>query len=394
MAGASQYESSDNCIKPLGKVLIFGLTVSKTLVSTGESPCTIVHAREKGRRTLSEDSSGHSYERLPFAISIADLEQDDAPLVYVNRAFEKLTGYSSESVLGRNCRFLQGEETDTGTVAELASAVAEGREVEATILNYRADGNPFWNRLTMAPLGNHSEDDSGRYFVGFQRLVEDRQEPADRATTTDQQLAEVQHRVKNHLSMIVSMIRIQAPRSGDVRDAFDTLARRVEALQLLYQEMDQAGLAKATDKIIPLGAYLGRIASAINHIDGRKGVKLNFTSETLTVPVETAGRIGLVVSEIITNSMQHAFADRDRGVVEVRCKTLSDDLLRITIEDDGAGLPEDCNWPHEGNLGARIVRELLKGMNAKLDLSSETAGTTINIDIPLNEQAELIDQHR
>ena len=243
----------------------------------------------------------------------------------------------------------------------------------------------------MGPLKDEAGD--CRHYVGFQCDLGTGDKP-EMDAATDRQLAEVQHRVKNHLSMIVGMIRIQASRAKDPREAFDTLARRVEALQLLYQEMDRAGAASATAKIIPLGAYLGRIASAINHIDGREGVKMNFMADTVTVPVETAGRIGLVLSEILTNAMQHAFQERSVGVVNVRCELLSNDMLRLTVEDDGQGMPDDCNWPHEGNLGARIVRELIKGMNGTLEVGRLTAGSIVHIDIPLEQQAKLIESER
>lgn len=328
-----------------------------------------------------------AWERLPFSLTIADLEQVDEPLVFVNRAFERMTGYASSSVLGRNCRFLQGEDTDPATVKKLGDAIRARRQVEATIYNYRADGEGFWNRLVMSPL----EDVDGRvrFFVGIQYDT-GKPDHAPAGSAIEKQLAEVQHRVKNHLSMIVGMIRIQARRQGEQATEFHQLARRVEALQLLYQEMDAAGAASATDKIIPLGAYLSRIASALNYLDGRQGIKVQFHSDEIAVQVETAARVGLIVSEILTNSLQHAFADRGDGVVSVNARKMSNELLRISMEDDGTGIPEDCNWPQEGNLGSRIVRQLVEGLGGQIDVIRGQVGTIINLDIPLERQDALI----
>ncbi|ABC63064.1 blue-light-activated histidine kinase [Erythrobacter litoralis] len=332
-----------------------------------------------------------AWGRLPFSLTIADISQDDEPLIYVNRAFEQMTGYSRSSVVGRNCRFLQGEKTDPGAVERLAKAIRNCEEVEETIYNYRADGEGFWNHLLMGPL--EDQDEKCRYFVGIQVDMGQSESP-DRATELDRQLAEVQHRVKNHLAMIVSMIRIQSSQAGGVGSQFDSLSRRVEALQLLYQEMDIAGAAKATDKIIPLGAYLGRIASAINHIDGRGAIKVNVQADTVDVPVETAGRIGLLVSEVLTNALQHAFSDRASGVVQLRSSVMSGEQLRVTVEDDGRGIPEDCDWPNEGNLGSRIVRQLVQGLGAELNVTRGGTGTIVNIDIPLSQQKTLIADER
>ncbi|WP_375290848.1 PAS domain-containing protein [Qipengyuania sp.] len=326
-------------------------------------------------------------ERIPFALTIADIEQPDEPLVFVNRAFEKMTGYSRSAVLGRNCRFLQGEDTDPETVKELGRAIRAKESIEATIWNYRADGEGFWNRLVMSPL----EDKEGhcRYFIGIQYDIGSQRNHVPRLEA-EKQLAEVQHRVKNHLAMIVGMIRIQARTQTEAGKEFDQLARRVEALQLLYQEMDAAGAGSATDKIIPLGAYLSRISSALNYLDGRQGIKVQFQADEMAVEVETAARIGLIMSEILTNSLQHAFPDRQDGVVTLSARRMSGDLLRISMEDDGVGIPKDCNWPQEGNLGSRIVRQLVQGLGGQIDVIRGQVGTIINLDIPLGEQQRLI----
>ena len=85
-------------------------------------------------------------------ITIADASLPDNPLIYANAGFERLTGYSVADVLGRNCRFLQGPGTDPATVDTLRTAIREKREVTVQLLNYRKDGTPFWNRLSITPV--------------------------------------------------------------------------------------------------------------------------------------------------------------------------------------------------------------------------------------------------
>nr|WP_202389913.1 ATP-binding protein [Parapontixanthobacter aurantiacus] len=139
-----------------------------------------------------------------------------------------------------------------------------------------------------------------------------------------------------------------------------------------------------------MGAYLGRIASAIAHIDGREGIRVNFDADKIAVPVETAARTGLIFSEVLTNSLQHAFEDRSEGLVEARVKQLSGSTLRISVMDDGTGMPADHDWPNNGNLGSRIVRNLVAGLNGDLNVDTKIKGTTITLDIPLDEQADII----
>jgi len=117
-----------------------------------------------GLRTLTLNES-------PIGISIADATREDLPLIYVNDGFCDLTGYDREEVIGRNCRFLQGDGTDPGTVTELREALAAERPVAVEIRNYRKDGSMFWNRLSITPV----EDDAGTvtHFFGFQEDITD-----------------------------------------------------------------------------------------------------------------------------------------------------------------------------------------------------------------------------
>ncbi len=86
------------------------------------------------------------------AMVIADLRQPDLPVVYTNPAFTRMTGYSGEETLGRNCRFLQDADTDQPGVAELRAAIAQRREAKVLLRNYRKSGEPFWNEVTLTPL--------------------------------------------------------------------------------------------------------------------------------------------------------------------------------------------------------------------------------------------------
>ena len=97
---------------------------------------------------------------------LTDPRLDDHPIVYVNDPFLEMTGYSADEVLGRNCRFLQGEDTDETAIDELRSAIADERPVTVELVNYRKDGSPFWNQVHISPV----RDGEGRlvHFVGVQ----------------------------------------------------------------------------------------------------------------------------------------------------------------------------------------------------------------------------------
>ncbi len=97
---------------------------------------------------------------------VADPNLPDCPLVYVSEGFVAMTGYGSDEILGHNCRFLQGEDTDPAEVAKLRKAIARGEGVTSRLLNYRKDGTPFWNLLTMTPI--RGADGAVTKIVGVQ----------------------------------------------------------------------------------------------------------------------------------------------------------------------------------------------------------------------------------
>lgn len=110
-----------------------------------------------------------SEEEREKSVVITDPSRPDNPIIYVSEVFETQTGYSPEEVLGRNCRFLQGPETDPKAAQAIREALAAQSEITIDILNYRKDGTQFWNRLRIRPLF----DDNGRllYYVGAQNPI-------------------------------------------------------------------------------------------------------------------------------------------------------------------------------------------------------------------------------
>jgi len=99
-------------------------------------------------------------------ITLSDPDQDDNPIVYANKAFELISGYSNEETVGRNCRFLQGQEKDQEELQQVREAIKNAKPVEVTLKNFRKNGELFYNRLSITPLF----DSEGHliYFLGVQ----------------------------------------------------------------------------------------------------------------------------------------------------------------------------------------------------------------------------------
>ena len=131
--------------------------------------------------------------RMPMIITNPRIA--DNPVVFVNDAFCRLTGYAREEIVGRNCRFLQGQETDASTIARIREAVRAVRPIEIDIRNHRKDGTPFWNRLLLAPV----HDASGQlawFFASQVDVTLERERLAGLETHNAALLAELGDRVR------------------------------------------------------------------------------------------------------------------------------------------------------------------------------------------------------
>jgi phosphoserine phosphatase RsbU/P len=142
-------------------------------------------------------------------ITIADLSLPDNPLIYANAGFERLTGYSVAEVIGRNCRFLQGPATDPATVDALRRAVHERHALTVQLLNYRKDGTPFWNRLSITPVA----DASGvvTHFIGVQSDVTAEKEARDALQEANRRLKEAGEALRQDLQAAAALQRALLP---------------------------------------------------------------------------------------------------------------------------------------------------------------------------------------
>lgn len=166
--------------------------------------------RAKSRQTAEERLSGNADPAgIPFdlvrralsttaeGITISNPSLPDNPLIYVNEGFEKLTGYTVQEVLGKNCRFLQGGRTDPTAAEEIRAAVRDQRPCVVELLNERKDGTAFWNRLSITPV----RDSAGNvtHFIGIQSDITNRKEAEEALSLAKDELQKTNEEMKRAL---------------------------------------------------------------------------------------------------------------------------------------------------------------------------------------------------
>ncbi len=164
----------------------FPMELTLTRIIRGEGDIVVAVVRDISERKEAEFQlklQGRTIEASRLGVSIVDATDPTRPLIYVNPAFEAVTGYARDEVIGRNCRFLQGPDADPDAVAEIRRAIAEERDARVLLRNHRKDGTAFWNELLITPI----RDDEGRvtHFLGLQDDVSERVENATRLAESE-----------------------------------------------------------------------------------------------------------------------------------------------------------------------------------------------------------------
>jgi two-component sensor histidine kinase len=177
--------------------------------------------------------------------------------------------------------------------------------------------------------------------------------------------------------MITALVRVEARKAQGQPDMhlFDRLAGRINSIQLVYKLLSEGGHGEHID----LGVYLSDVASSIMHASAMEGIRLDLKVDSYPVSVNVALPTGMVVNEVMTNALKHAFVGRDTGTVTLH--SLSDERGRcVIVADDGIGLPPGVAWPKRGKLGALIVQSLRQNARAKIAVDSKPGrGTRVTI---------------
>lgn len=366
-----------------------------------------MNARDDARKMGAWLDSAHAIGD-PFAAAIrstrmsmliTDPRQNDNPIVFANDAFVNLTGYSREDVIGRNCRFLQGPDSSSEMIGKMREAIAARRDVFAELVNYRRDGEPFWNSIFISPV----KDENGEtvFFFASQfnisrhkerelRLTTDKdyfeQEVAARTAELEEALKaktmllhEVDHRTKNNLQLVNSLLLLQSRRIADpaAKQVLRATQERIEALgsvhRLLYQGRDVG--------TFDLTSFLQELAGNLIAASGRNDIEMEFQLAPLEVDASKAAPLGLLVNELLTNAIKHAFSDGRPGQIVVAAEQ-SQDNLRIKIADDGIGMPTTS--ANGGTFGRTLIETLSRQLRGLLTQADGKPGTVVEIVVPLS----------
>ncbi len=317
-----------------------------------------------------------------MSMIITDPRLPDNPIVFANDAFLKLTGYDRADVVGRNCRFLQGPLTDPVAVQTIRDHIAERADISIDILNYRQDGSTFWNALFISPVINEGGE-LLFYFASqldvsdrkkaeqrinadkdmFEQAVKERTLKLESALETQKALLhEVDHRVKNNLQMISSLLMMQSRSITDeaTRASLTAALARIEALSTVHRRLYQSDDVSTFD----VADFMRDLVRDLVAASGQN-IEHHLDLDPVVVPADRAAPLALIVNELVTNTIKHAFKGRSAdlaGSISVRLRQVGH-TLSVGISDNGVGM---AGSEDSSSFGLRLIKSLIRQLRADI----------------------------
>ncbi|MDO1580491.1 PAS domain-containing protein [Rhizobium oryzicola] len=357
-------------------------------------------ARDAGDRLLaehvSEDPFAAAFKATRMPMIITDPHQPDNPIIFSNRAFSELTGYSQEELVGRNCRLLQGPGSEPQVIQRIRQAIQNEESIACDVLNYRKDGSPFWNALFISPV----RDSGGtvRYFFASQldfTDVKDKQmELAKARSSAEDEVArrtrdlsealeartllvhEVDHRVKNNLLTIASILKLQARITGDptVRRTLMTVLERVEALSIVQRKLF------TTDDVtrFDIADFATELVTDMVGALGREDIHLTFDVSPVLVPAIKASPFALIINELVGDAVRRGLKDGG-GTIRIEVKRLNGHFL-LCVADSMEPMPVN---QEEQEFSRLILDACARQVKATIERSQEGSDTVVRVTAPV-----------
>ena len=351
------------------------------------------------------------------SIVVVDMRAPDTPIAHCNAAFEALTGYSRAEILGRNCRFLQGPDTDPAAVGALREAIAAGRAARVELLNYTREGRPFWNELHVSPV--YDTTGTLTHFLGFQHDVTALRHAAAEVARLhaaeiararelerlkDEFLATVAHELRTPVHVMNGLIQLMLTGEGGPltpQQQADLAALRAQTAvlgELVGDLLDfgqlRAGRLSLRPEAIDLAELAPQVAATFAMLAKESEVRLDVAAGAPVLAWAEGRRVAQVIRNLIHNAIQ-ASAPGTRVDVVV---TSSGGRARVAVTDRGSGIPladqerlferfvrlrPAGEGPAGTGLGLAIAKELVEASGGQLGVDSTFgSGSTFWFELP------------
>lgn len=366
-----------------------------------------------------EDSSFNkvlqrAIESSKTGVVIADYQLPDVPLIYINPIFEEMTGYTVEECLGKNCRFLQGPDTDPEQVAIIREAIKNGKECKVRLLNYRKDGTSFWNELSLSPVFDEAgklthyigiQDDISKEIENEEKLKTARAAAESASKLKTEFLNIISHELRTPLTVMLGNLPLlkdpeQMPDNEEVAEiASDIEESGLHLLELINELLDisriEEGRMKLDRQNLSVKDCLEDALHQVHHLADHKGLEIKINDKADFIFFADQMR----VKQILINLLGNAIKFTDEGFIEITTD-VNEQMGLISNRDTGCGIEEKF-LPHVfdvfrradgtvtrarsgSGLGLAITKKLVNIQEGRIEAESTFGqGSTFSIFFPI-----------
>jgi len=388
--------------KAVDTALSFFMTIANILSQLSYSNNKLAQSLAEREALLealsaSEEKYRNIVETANEGISIIDAEER---ITFVNKKIEDMLGYSSEELIGRSMWDLLSNESKA-IISQMIEKGCKSANESFEIKLIRKDGHPIWMYTNSKSLF----DKDGK-FIGVLNLHTDitKRKEAEEALMNFEtsRKKEIHHRIKNNLQVISSLLDLQAENlsnkkcveESDVLNAFQESQDRIMSIALIHEELHEGG----GDNTLHFSQYLEKLVENLfqTYSLGNADINLKIDLEdNIFFDMDIAVPLGIIVNELVSNSLKYAFPDRKKGEIRIKlfkeaeAENSADNNKEITgkgaeytliISDNGVGIPEEIRLENSDTLGLQLVNILVDQLNGEIELKRDN-GTEFDIKI-------------
>jgi PAS domain S-box-containing protein len=335
-------------------------------------------------RRKAEEDLEHNERRFKamvrYGMDMIAILDDEANYKYVSPAAKNVLGIRPDYFLNKNA-FEFIHEDDAPRLRRQFDSLKYQDTTQLKPFRF-LDSEKNW-RWVESTITNLSDDPAIKGYVANSRDVTERQikqeEILQSLKEKETLLAEVHHRIKNNLSVLTGLLQMQAASEDNeevMTRLFDSVARinTVASIHDQLYKSNEYGEVEFAERIQLLAQSIHKT------IQTETNVSLNFQCEPLKMSVPRALPCSLIVNEVLTNIYKHAFEEREKGRITISLtQTDIEDYMKLCIEDDGVGIPENFNPKESSSLGLKLIDMLSEQINAQYFYESDGSGTSFNL---------------
>ena len=327
----------------------------------------------------SEEKFRHMAEHIKDALWLVDAKTYQ--ILYVNPSYKRIWGLTCQSLYDQPLSWLDAvHPEDSERVKSALEKQAFTRKFEEEFRIVRPDGSIRWIWDRGFPI----LDKSGQVYriVGIAEDITERAQAEEKTKASLREkevlLKEVHHRVKNNLQVISSLINLQARYTTDeqILQMFEEIQNRIQSMALIHEKLHQS-----EDMVrIDFSEYIQSLTAYLYQTYGAQSadITLKSNADDIFLDIDIAVPCGLILNELVSNSLKHAFTEELRGEIRIDFHSDTDNQLTLTVSDNGVGFPQDLDFRNTESLGLRLIVMLTEQLDGTLELDSSD-GTKFEI---------------